>query len=54
MDRKRVKAWPTVVIIAILAVLILTGHNGAITLSMFAAVGVYLGIDLTFLHKWRQ
>lgn len=37
--------WSTVAVLAILAVLIALGHNGVITSSLAAIVGVYLGVE---------
>ena len=40
--------------LAILAGLIALGHNGRITWALVGTVGVYLGLDITLLHKWRS
>lgn len=44
--------WSTVAVLAILAVLILAGHNGVITMSLAGVVAAYLGLE-TWIRRRR-
>ena len=45
--------WSTVVVLAILAILLLAGHNGNINRSLLAIVLVYLGLETAAIRRRR-
>ena len=53
MRKLKAIPWSTVAVLAILAVLIISGHNGRVTTSLVAVVAIYLGLDLSVMHRFR-
>ena len=53
MKKRLATARGTLIVVAILAGLMMAGHNGTINLLLAASVLTYLGIDLSILHRWR-
>ena len=53
MKKRLATARGTLVVVGILALLIITGHNGTMNLLLAASVLTYLGVDLSLLHRWK-